>query len=66
MAVTNRVSANEMMSDGDLAKQYKSELSQLRDRLSRQEAGEEQSVASSHLKQQVSMLCCQALFVHSA
>ena len=57
MAVTNRVSANEVMSDGDLAKQYKSELSQLRDRLSRQESGEEQSMASSHLKHQVSILC---------
>ena len=53
MAVTNRVSANEVMSDGDLAKQYKSELSQLRTRLSRQESGEDQPGATSHLRQQV-------------
>ena len=53
MAVTNRVSANEVMTDGDLAKQYQSQLTQLRHHLSRQESGEEQSVAVVSLKQQV-------------
>ncbi len=53
MAVTNRVSANEVMTDGDLAKQYQSQLTQLRHHLSRRESGEEQSVAVVSLKQQV-------------
>ncbi|KAL0030610.1 hypothetical protein WJX79_009472 [Trebouxia sp. C0005] len=56
MAVTNRVSANEVMSDGDLAKQYQSQLNQLRHHLSRRESGEEQSVAVFSLKQQVQRL----------
>ncbi|KAL0017954.1 hypothetical protein WJX77_004210 [Trebouxia sp. C0004] len=56
MAVTNRVSANEVMSDGDMAKQYQSELNQLRHHLSRRESGEEQSVAVVSLKQQVKRL----------
>ena len=53
MAVTNQVSANEVMSGGDLAKQYKSELSQLRNRLSRQESREDHTAATLHLRQQV-------------
>ncbi|KAL0046363.1 hypothetical protein WJX82_010363 [Trebouxia sp. C0006] len=56
MAVTNRVSANEVMTDGDLAKQYQSQLTQLRHHLSRRESGEEQSVAVVSLKQQVQRL----------
>ncbi len=51
--MTNRVSANEVMTDGDLAKQYQSQLTQLRHHLSRRESGEEQSVAVVSLKQQV-------------
>ena len=53
MAVTNRVSANEVTSNGELAKQYRSELTHLRRHLSRRESGEEQSAAVSTLKQQV-------------
>lgn len=54
MAVTNRVSANQVMTDGELAKQYQSELTQLRRHLSRRESDEEQSTAVVTLKQQVS------------
>ena len=56
MSVTNRVSANKVMTDGDLAKQYHSQLNQLRHHLSRRESGEEQSVAVVSLKQQVANL----------
>lgn len=54
MAVTNRVSSNRVLSGSDLAKQYQSELLQLRHHLSRRESGEEQSAAVAALKQQVS------------
>jgi len=60
MAVTNRVSANEVMSDGDLAKQYQSDLNQLRHHLSRRESGEEQSAAVVSLKQQVENLLAES------
>ena len=59
MAVTNRVSANQVLSDGDLAKQCQSELLQLRYHLSRRESGEEQSAAVATLKLQVSTALCQ-------
>ncbi len=55
MTVTNRVSANQVMSDGDLARQYQSELNQLRHHLSRRESGEEQSAAVMTLKEQVNV-----------
>ncbi len=55
MAVTNRVSANEVMTDGELAKQYQSQLTQLRHHLSRRESGEEHLVAVVSLKQQVKL-----------
>ena len=54
MAVTNRVSANRVLSGSDLAKQYQTELLQLRHHLSRRASGEEQSAAVATLKQQVS------------
>ncbi len=60
MAVTNRVSANEVMTDGDLAKQYQSQLNHLRHHLSRRESGEEQSVAVVSLKQQVENLLAES------
>ena len=56
MAVTNRVSANRVLSSSDLAKQYQSELLQLRHHLSRRESGEEQSLAVATLRQQVSSM----------
>ena len=54
MAVTNRVSANRVLSSSDLAKQYQSELLQLRHHLSRRASGEEQSAVVVSLRQQVS------------
>ena len=55
MAVTNRVSANQVLSDSDLAKQYQSELLQLRHHLSRRASGEEESAVVATLKQQVTV-----------
>lgn len=45
-----------MLSSSDLAKQYQSELVQLRHHLSRRESGDKQSAAVAALKQQVSSL----------
>ena len=56
MAVTNRVSANRVLSSSDLAKQYQSELLQLRHHLSRRESGDERSAAVVTLRQQVSSI----------
>ena len=53
MSVTNRVSANEVLSDSDLAKRYEAELNQLRHHMSRRESAEDGSAASAMLKQQV-------------
>lgn len=56
MAVTNRVSTNRVLSSSDMAKQYQSELLQLRHHLSRRESGDEQSAAVITLRQQVSSM----------
>ena len=56
MAVTNQVSANRVLSSSDLAKQYQSELLQLRHHISRRASGEERSAAVVTLRQQVSSM----------